>query len=79
MYTRSLVSVHVHVPKWFISLADQGKTKQNKTGETTYTFVFFCDLDKAQLEDSFKKPSTPVYDSDERCHRCAYIKTEGYK
>jgi hypothetical protein len=29
--------------------------------EGTYAFVFFGDLDKTQLEYSFKKPCSPVY------------------
>jgi len=33
---------------------------QTRKGEATYAFVFFGDLDEAQLEHSFKEPSTPI-------------------
>jgi hypothetical protein len=41
--------------------ADPGEKTNKQTGKETYAFVFFSDLDKAQLKHSFKKPSAPVY------------------
>jgi hypothetical protein len=52
------------------------KNKTKRTGEATYAFVFFCDLDKAQLKNSFKKPSAPVYTL--QCQRSAVSSTRIY-